>query len=47
MELQNEHEKQKQNEFAAADAEWVVYFINSCPHKPRDRKYHDATKEGY
>ena len=45
MELQNENEKQKQNESAAADA--VVYFLNSCPHKPRDRRYHDATKEGY
>jgi hypothetical protein len=45
IELQNEHEEE--NESAAADAEWTVYFINLYPQKPRDRRYHDATKEGY
>jgi hypothetical protein len=45
IELQNEHEEE--NESAAADAEWAVYFINLCPQKPRDRRCHDATKEGY
>lgn len=45
IELQNEHEEE--NESAAAYAEWAVYFINLYPQKPRDRRYHDATKEGY